>query len=99
MSSKELQMEYDHYNYLNNEKWKFNLPIYKESSSTKVFDTPKVSVIIANYNNEPYLEKMFNSLVNQSIGLEKLQILFIDDKSTDNSAKIVQKYIQKYNSI
>ena len=51
MSSKELQMEYDHYNYLNNEKWKFNLPIYKESSSTKVFDTPKVSVIIANYNN------------------------------------------------
>lgn len=99
MSSKELQMEYDHYNYLNNEKWKFNLPIYKKSSSTKVFDTPKVSVIIANYNNEPYLEKMFNSLVNQSIGLEKLQILFIDDKSTDNSAKIVQKYIQKYNSI
>lgn len=99
MSSKELQMEYDHYNYLNNEKWKFNLPIYKKSSSTKVFDKPKVSVIIANYNNEPYLEKMFNSLVNQSIGLEKLQILFIDDKSTDNSAKIVQKYIQKYNSI
>ena len=42
---------------------------------------------------------MFNSLVNESIGLEKLQILFIDDKSTDNSAKIVQKYIQKYNSI
>lgn len=35
MSSKELQMEYDHYNYLNNEKWKFNLPIYKKAPLQK----------------------------------------------------------------
>ena len=42
---------------------------------------------------------MLDSLVHQTIGLDALQLLFIDDKSTDNSAEIVEKYLQKYSSI
>lgn len=99
MNSTELQEEFSYHNFLNNEKWKLNLPTYEKISSELVFDTPKVSVIIANYNNAPYLERMLDSLVNQTISLEKLQLLFIDDKSTDNSAEIVEKYLQKYSSI
>ena len=99
MDLKELQTEFAHYNYQDNEKWKVNLPTYEKISSSVVFDTPKVSVIIANYNNAPYLERMLDSLVNQTIGLDKLQLLFIDDKSTDTSAEIVEKYLQKYSSI
>ena len=37
--------------------------------------------------------------VGSTLKAKFLIYLFIDDKSTDNSAKIVQKYIQKYNSI
>lgn len=99
MNSTELQEEFSYHNFLNNEKWKLNLPTYEKISSELVFNTPKVSVIIANYNNAPYLERMLDSLVNQTISLEKLQLLFIDDKSTDNSAEIVEKYLQKYSSI
>ncbi|MCT1173367.1 glycosyltransferase family 2 protein [Lactococcus lactis] len=99
MDSKELQEEFTYYNYLDNEKWKLNLPSYEKISSEVVSDLPKVSVIIANYNNAPYLEKMLDSLVNQTIGLEKLQLLFIDDKSTDTSVEIVHQYLKKYESI
>lgn len=48
MDSKELQEEFTYYNYLDNEKWKLNLPSYEKTSSEVVSDLPKVSVIIAN---------------------------------------------------
>ena len=73
--------------------------MYEKITSTIIFDRPKISVIIANYNNAPYLGKMLDSLIHQTIGMDALQLLFIDDKSTDNSAEIVEKYLQKYSSI
>ena len=45
----------------------------------------KVSVIIPVYNAEKYLENVFNSLLNQSIGFENLQIIFVDNASSDDS--------------
>lgn len=40
-----------------------------------------------------------DSLVNQTIGLEHLQIMFIDDKSTDGSLDVIMPYIENYDSI
>ena len=41
-----------------------------------------ISVIIPVYNAENSLKRTFDSLLNQTIGFENLEVIFIDDKST-----------------
>ena len=57
----------------------------------------KVSVIVPVYNVEQYLEKCLDSLVNQT--LDDIEIIIINDGSTDNSQKIINKYSKKYKNI
>lgn len=54
---------------------------------------PKVSVLVANYNNASYLNFCINSLINQTYS--NLEIVVIDDNSTDNSNKILDKFRDK----
>ncbi len=56
---------------------------------------PKVSVIVPVYNVENYIEKCLESLVNQT--LEDIEIVVVNDGSTDNSESIIKKYTEKYN--
>lgn len=58
----------------------------------------KISVIIPVYNAEEYLEFLLESLVNQTILVkgEELQILCINDASTDKSLEILKKYESNY---
>jgi len=51
---------------------------------------PKISVIVPVYNVENYLVDALDSLVNQS--LTDIEVLMIDDGSTDNSRYIIEKY-------
>lgn len=51
---------------------------------------PKVSVILPIYNVAPYLEETFNSLINQS--LKEIEIIAVNDGSTDNSEEIIRKF-------
>ncbi len=53
----------------------------------------KVSVVVPIYNVEDYLEDCLNSLVNQT--LEDIEIICINDGSTDNSLDIINKYAEK----
>lgn len=53
----------------------------------------KISVIIPVYNEEEYLNECIDSVINQSY--ENLEIISINDKSTDNSLKILEDYAQK----
>lgn len=55
---------------------------------------PKVSVIVPVYNVEKYLIKSLDSLVNQT--LEDIEIIVVNDGSTDNSKKIIEVYKEKY---
>jgi glycosyltransferase involved in cell wall biosynthesis len=50
----------------------------------------KVSVLVAVYNAERYLSKCIDSLINQT--LKDIQIICIDDYSTDNSLEILRNY-------
>ena len=54
----------------------------------------KFSIIIPVYNVEDYIENCLKSIVNQSY--KDYEALLICDKSSDNSEKIVDKYVKKY---
>lgn len=58
-----------------------------------------VTVIIPVYNCEKYLVDCFDSVLNQSIGLEAIDIIIVNDGSTDGSAKIINKYKKRYPDI
>lgn len=55
--------------------------------------SPLVSVIIPVYNQESYVEKCLKSIVNQTY--RNLQIIVVNDGSTDNSLIILNKYKEK----
>ena len=50
----------------------------------------KTSVVIANFNNEKYIEQCINSLTSQTY--QDLEIIFFDDNSSDNSLEKVKKF-------
>ena len=52
-----------------------------------------VSVIIPVYNVEKYIEDCLNSVINQD--LESIEIICVNDGSTDNSQEILEKYLNK----
>ncbi len=54
---------------------------------------PKVSVIVPVYNVEPYLPRCADSILAQT--LADIEIIFIDDGSTDNSGLICDQYKEK----
>lgn len=58
---------------------------------------PEISVIIPIYNEEKYLPQCLDSVLNQT--LTDIEVICIDDGSTDNSGKILQQYAAKDNRI
>ena len=50
----------------------------------------KASVLIANYNNQKFIDQCIKSLLNQTY--QKIEIIFHDDYSKDNSIKEIEKY-------
>lgn len=57
----------------------------------------KVSIIIPVYNVEKYLDECLKSAINQT--LDNIDIIAINDGSTDNSLKILLDYEKKFNNI
>lgn len=60
-------------------------------------NTPKVSVIIPVYNTELYVKDAIASIINQS--LKEIEIIVIDDGSTDNSLHIIEQLANEDNRI
>lgn len=56
----------------------------------------KVSVIVPVYNAEEYLTQCLESLVSQTVDLNQVEILLIDDGSLDTSLEICKKYAECY---
>lgn len=57
----------------------------------------KISIIVPIYNTEKYLEKCIKSILNQNY--ENIEIILINDGSTDNSLNICKKYKEQDNRI
>lgn len=56
----------------------------------------KLSVIVPCYNAEQYIIQCLDSLVNQTIGIYNMQIILINDASTDGTLSILEKYRDMY---
>ena len=56
----------------------------------------KVSVIVPVYNVSEYLEECLDSLLAQTMNKDDMEILLINDGSTDNSFEICQRYAQEH---
>ena len=57
----------------------------------------KVSIIIPIYNVEKYLTKCIDSVENQKY--DNVEVILVNDGSTDNSEKIIKQYESKYDNI
>lgn len=55
-----------------------------------------VSVIIPVYNTVDYLGACLDSLIGQTVGLERLEVVAVDDGSTDGSGELLDKYASSY---
>lgn len=54
----------------------------------------RVSIIVPVYNTEEYIDKCIISLLEQE--LEEIEIILVDDGSTDNSFAVCKQYVKKY---
>lgn len=54
---------------------------------------PLFSILVSNYNNAHYIEECFHSALKQTY--ENIEIVFVDDSSTDNSLEIIEKLATK----
>ena len=52
--------------------------------------SPKVSVVVPNYNHAPYLKTRIGSILEQTF--QNFELILLDDCSTDGSADILRSY-------
>lgn len=57
----------------------------------------KLSIIIPVYNTEKHLKKCFDSIINQNNS--EIEVVVVNDGSTDNSEVIIKEYISKYKDV
>lgn len=55
---------------------------------------PKISVVVPVYNTAQYLNKCLDSIINQTY--QDIEVIIVNDGSTDNSQKIIDEYKEKY---
>jgi GT2 family glycosyltransferase len=54
-------------------------------------DGPLISIITVNFNGKRFLYNLFNSILNLNYQLEKIQIIMVDNNSTDGSVEFIKK--------
>ena len=59
----------------------------------------KISMIIPTYNVEDDLKRAIDSLLVQTIGFDNIEVLLVDDFSTDNTRQIIVDYAEQYENI
>ena len=58
----------------------------------------KVSIIVPVYNVENHVRKSLDSIINQTFNLNEIEVIMVDDCSTDNSGVIIDEYASKYDN-
>ena len=58
----------------------------------------KLSIIVPIYNAENELKNTLDSIINQTMDLNDIEVIMVNDCSTDNSKQIIEEYCQKYDN-
>lgn len=56
----------------------------------------KVSLVIPVRNEENHIQTCIESILNQDFPIDKLEVIFIDGNSSDDTKKIINNYVEKY---
>jgi len=72
---------------------------YAHRSSKHNNRTFKVTVIVPIYNAEDTIEKTIDSIISQTLGFEDIELLLVDDLSTDKSREILLDYAEQHDNI
>jgi FkbM family methyltransferase len=67
----------------------FDVKLPKQETGSK----PQTSILVPVYNTEKYLQQCLNSILNQTFG--DIEVICVNDASTDNSLQILNEYAQK----
>jgi len=58
-----------------------------------------VTVIIPSYNSVEFLDETIETIKAQSIGFENIELIIVDDYSTDSTQELINKYCEEYENI
>lgn len=58
----------------------------------------KLSVIIPVFNAEDYIKECLDSVVDQSLGIDNIEVIIVNDNSCDSTLDIISQYTDKYPS-
>jgi len=75
----------------------FRLTPYLDKFENTVDSNPKVSVILPARNEEEFINKCLDSLIDQDY--KNYEIIVIDDSSEDDTQKIIFQYAEKYSKV
>ena len=62
-------------------------------------NTPKISVIVAAYNQERFIGRCLRSLLHQTLSREEFEIIVVNDGSTDRTAYAIQLFCDPVESV
>ena len=62
-----------------------------------MYNMPQVTIIVPCYNVETYIEQCIKSILNQTYS--NIQLILIDDGSTDNTNDVISKLIEDRNNV
>lgn len=84
-----------------NKEMYYNSLLYKKEHIKPVNEKYLISVVIPIYNCEFfYLDRCINSLKNQSLGFENIEVILVDDASIYNTSKnLIKRYVKRYENV
>ena len=66
---------------------------------TKLYNMPKLSIVVPVYNVEPYIRPCFESILNQGLDENDYEVIIVNDGSTDKSMEMIADMISRHNNI
>ena len=83
--------------YDKNQHYELGSEEYHEYKSNMT-NSYKISVVIPIYNTKQFIHRTLMSIENQSIGIENIEVLMVDDLSAEDTHDILKEYCEKYDN-
>ena len=62
-------------------------------------NTYELTIIVPTYNSKETIEKTFDSIKTQTIGFDKIELIFVDDKSQDDTLNFIKTFAKNYENV